>query len=110
MREAAEPATRAYRRTAGPHSPKAPPRVSGYRLEHIPALLEQQWHDEHLAPLGYRAQVNMRRAASVILVQWAAGGSMGDAAEYLGIRMGAVALCLSCVRRSVVTVPRRLRW
>ena len=87
MREAAEPATRAYRRSAGPHSRKAPSRAGGYRPEHIPALLEQQWHDEHLAPLGYRAPVNMRRAGSVFLVQWAAGGSMGDAAEYLGIRM-----------------------
>jgi hypothetical protein len=28
-----------------------------------------QWHDEHLAPLGYRTPVNMRRAGSVLLVQ-----------------------------------------
>jgi len=87
LREAAEPVTRAYRRSAGPHSRKAPSRASGYRPEHIPALLEQQWYDEHLASLGYRAPVNMRRAGSVLLVQWASGGSMGDAAGYLGIRM-----------------------
>jgi len=31
--------------------------------------------------------VNMRRAGSVVLVQWAVGGSMGDAAKYLGIRI-----------------------
>jgi hypothetical protein len=89
MREAAEPATRAYRRSAGPHSPKAPSRASGYRPEHVPALLEMRWHGEHLAPLGYKTPVNMRRAGSVLLVQWAAGGSMGDAADYLGIRMRA---------------------
>ena len=29
----------------------------------------------------------MRRAGSVLLVQWAAGGSMGDAASFLGIRL-----------------------
>jgi hypothetical protein len=29
----------------------------------------------------------MRRAGAVMLVQWAAGGSLGDAADYLGIRL-----------------------
>lgn len=85
FREAFEPGTRAYRRVSGPHSAKAPVRAGGYGPEHIPALLEQRWHDQHLTRLGYRAPVNMRRAGSVLLVQWAAGGSMGDAARYLGI-------------------------
>jgi TniQ len=88
MREAAEPATRAYRRTAGPHSPKAPSRAGAYRPEHVPALLEQHWYDKHLASLGYRGATTMRRAGSVLLVQWASGGSLGDAAGYLGIRLG----------------------
>ena len=88
LTEAAEPATRAYRRTSGPHSPKAPSRTSVYRPEHIPALLEQPWYDEHLANLGYRVHTSIRRAGSVLLVQWAAGGSLGDAARYLGIRLG----------------------
>jgi hypothetical protein len=86
LTEAAEPATRAYRRTSGPHSPKAPPRISAYRAEHIPALLEQHWYDQHLAHLGYRVQASMRRAGAVMLVQWTSGGSLGDAAAYLGIR------------------------
>ena len=88
LTEAAEPATRAYRRTSGPHSPKAPSRTSVYRPEHIPALLEQHWYDDHLARLGYRVHTSMRRAGSVLLVQWASGGSLGDAAGYLGIRLG----------------------
>ena len=88
MSEAAEPATRSYRRTAGPHSPKAPARAGTYRPEHVPALLEQRWHDEHFASLGYRGATTMRRAGSVLLVQWAAGGSLRDAARYLGIRTG----------------------
>lgn len=86
LREAAEPATRAYRRLAGPNSPRAPARAGGYRPEHIPALLPQDWYDEHLARLGYRVAKSMRRAGAVTLVQWASGGSMGDAASYLGIR------------------------
>ena len=85
FREAFEPSTRAYRRVSGPHSAKAPARTGGYGPEHLPALLEQRWHDQHLARLGYKAPVNMRRAGSVLLVQWAAGGSTGDAAKYLGI-------------------------
>ncbi len=88
MREAADSATRAYRRISGPHSPKAPARASTYRPEHVPALLEQRWHDEHLASLGYQGATTMRRAGSVLLVQWASGGSLGDAARYVGIRTG----------------------
>jgi TniQ len=88
MREAADSATRAYRRISGPHSPKAPARASTYRPEHVPALLEQRWHDEHLASFGYQGATTMRRAGSVLLVQWASGGSLGDAARYLGIRTG----------------------
>ena len=86
LRDAAEPSTRAFRRTAGPNSHRAPSRVGGYRPEHIPALLPQDWYDEHLARLGYRVPKSMRRAGAVILVQWAAGRSMGDAASYLGTR------------------------
>jgi len=86
FRETFEPGTRAYRRTSGPHSAKAPARAGGYGPRHIPALLEQRWHDQYLASLGYQVPVSMRRAGSVLLVQRAAGGSMGDAAKYLGIR------------------------
>lgn len=88
MREAADSATRAYRRISGPHSPKAPSRTGLYRPEHIPALLEQRWHDGHFASLGYRGTTTMRRAGSVLLVQLASGGSLGDAARYLGIHTG----------------------
>ena len=89
FREAFEPGTRACRRISGPRSAKAPARTGGYGPEHIPALLEQRRHDQHLACLGYQAPVNIRRAGSVLLVQWTAGGSAGDAAEYPGIRLRA---------------------
>ena len=81
LRDAAEPATRVYRRTAGPNSRKAPSRAVRYRPEHIPALLPQDWYDEHLARLGYRVAKSMRRAGAVILVQWAAGGIHGRRRE-----------------------------
>jgi hypothetical protein len=86
--QAAEPVIRAYRRTGRhPHGTRAPARTGGYRPEHIPALLEPRWYQQHLAPLGCHAAISMRRAGSVLLVQWAAGGSMGDAADFLGIRL-----------------------
>jgi hypothetical protein len=87
LREALEPAARAYRKVSGPHSPRAPARRGGHGPEVIPALLEQRWYDQHLARLGCPMPLNMRRAGSVVLVQWAVGGSMGDAASYLGIRV-----------------------
>jgi hypothetical protein len=72
--------------TSGPRRTKAPARDGGYGPGHVPALLETHWHDQHLAGLGYPgAPKSMRRAGSVLLVQWAVGGSMRDAAEYFGV-------------------------
>jgi hypothetical protein len=83
--QAAEPVVRSYRRHEGPHGPKAPARTGGYRPKHVPAFLEQSWHQRHLAPLECNSPTSMRRTGAVLLVQWAAGGSMGDAADFLGI-------------------------
>ena len=85
LRQAAAPVTRAYRRT-GLRGTKAPVRADGYRPEHIPAFLEQHWYQTHLAPLqlGSRTK-SLRRLGAVLLVQWTAGGAMGDAADFLGI-------------------------
>jgi hypothetical protein len=85
LRQAAAPVTRAYRRT-GFRGTKAPIRAGGYRPEHIPAFLEQHWHEKHLAPLQLGSRTKfLRRLGAVLLVQWAAGGAMGDAADFLGI-------------------------
>ncbi|MBT2408833.1 MULTISPECIES: TniQ family protein [unclassified Streptomyces] len=85
MQQAAAPSTRSYRRTS-PRGTRVPDRTDGYRPENVPALLERDWFDKHLAPLepGSYAK-SMRRLGAVLLVQWAAGGAMGDAADYLGI-------------------------
>jgi hypothetical protein len=88
LRDAAEPLIRGYRRRSGPHSPKAPARNgSGYRPENIPAFLEDAWFERHLAQLGCKNRLSrvLRRTAAATLVQWSAGGSLGDAAAYLGI-------------------------
>ena len=100
--QAAEPVIRAYRRTGHhPHGTRAPARAGGYRPEHIPAHLKQHWYQRHLAPLGCHAATSMRRAGSVLLVQWAAGGSMGEAAGFLGIRL---------TRRQHSPGPTLARW
>lgn len=88
LRDAAEPLVRGYRLQSGPHSPRAPARNDGYLPEHIPAFLEDAWFERHLAQLGCKSRLCrvLRRTAAVTLVQWSAGGSLGDAAAYLGIR------------------------
>lgn len=84
LRQAAEPSIRAFRRTE--HRTKAPTRTDGYRPEHVAAFLQENWHQQHLAPLARGSRVkSARRNAAVMLVQWAAGGSLGDAAAFLGI-------------------------
>jgi hypothetical protein len=87
LRQAAEPSIRAFRRTG--HRTKAPARADGYRPEYVPAFLEESWYRQHLAPLARGSRVkSARRNAAILLVQWAAGGSMGDAAAFLGIHPG----------------------
>ncbi|MCX5239027.1 TniQ family protein [Streptomyces prunicolor] len=85
VRQAAAPAVRAYRRT-GPRGTRLPDRTGGYRVEHIPAFLEERWYQEHLTPLQFDgAAKSVRRLAAVRLVQQASGRAQGDAADFLGI-------------------------
>ena len=57
--------------------------------ENIPAFLEQAWFDNHLACLECGSTVKAaRRIAAATLVQWTAGGSIGEAAHYLGFNPG----------------------
>jgi hypothetical protein len=86
LQQAAEPLVRAYRRTGGrPQGTRAPLRRGGFRPEHIAAYLQQDWYDQHFSHLDTPSVKTLRRTAAVCLVQMAAGGSLGDAAEYLGI-------------------------
>jgi len=57
--------------------------------ENIPAFLEQAWFEDHLACLECGSTVKAaRRIAAATLVQRTAGGSIGDAARYLGFNPG----------------------
>jgi hypothetical protein len=53
--------------------------------EHIPAFLPKDWYDRHFEPLGGVNPMFTRRTAVLRLVQMVAGGSLGEAAGYLGI-------------------------
>ncbi|MEU3133730.1 hypothetical protein ABZ691_13040 [Streptomyces sp. NPDC006854] len=66
------------------NGPRAPLR-DDYQPQHIPAYLETDWFNQHFAHIkGINVKV-LRRTAAVRLVQWVNGGSMGDAAQFLGV-------------------------
>ncbi len=53
--------------------------------ENIPAFLPEDWYNRHLTPLADVSPRFTRRTAALKLVQMAAGGSLGEAAGFLGI-------------------------
>jgi hypothetical protein len=53
--------------------------------ENIPAFLPRDWHDRHLTPIAGVSLMFVRRTAALRLVQMVAGGSLGEAAGFLGI-------------------------
>lgn len=53
--------------------------------ENIPAFLPPGWHDRHFTPIAGVNPMFVRRTAALRLVQMVAGGSLGEAAGFLGI-------------------------
>jgi hypothetical protein len=53
--------------------------------ENIPAFLPQDWYDRHFTPIAGVNDMFTRRTAALRLVQMAAGGSLGEAAGFLGL-------------------------
>jgi hypothetical protein len=53
--------------------------------ENIPAFLPRDWHDRHFTPIAGVNDMFVRRTATLRLVQMVAGGSLGEAAGFLGI-------------------------
>src|ERR1017187_6350850 len=53
--------------------------------EHIPAFLPKNWYDRHFKPLDGVNPMFTRRTAMLRLVQMVAGGSLGEAAGFLGL-------------------------
>jgi hypothetical protein len=53
--------------------------------ENIPAFLPRDWYDRHFTPIAGVNDIFTRRTAALRLVQMAVGGSLGDAAAFLGL-------------------------
>jgi hypothetical protein len=85
FRDALEPLVnsfqRADRRSRGRRAPA--PQVS-FAPEHVPEHLQDDWYNEHIRCIGGNARL-LRRAAALRLVQMSAGGSLAEAAAFLGI-------------------------
>jgi hypothetical protein len=86
FRDALEPLMHTFQR-AGQHrhGRRAPARQIPFGPEHIPEHLQDDWFRQHFRHIdGIRPRL-LRRAAAVRLVQMTAGGSLAEAAAYLGI-------------------------
>jgi hypothetical protein len=53
--------------------------------EHIPAFLPEDWYTRHFTPIDGVNRMFIRRTAVLRLVQMIVGGSLGEAAGFLGI-------------------------
>jgi TniQ len=85
FRDALEPLINSFQR-AGRHSRgrRAPAPQITFAPEHIPEYLQDDWYDRHFRHIGGNARL-LRRAAALRLVQMSAGGSLAEAAAFLGI-------------------------
>ncbi len=85
FRDALEPLVnsfqRADQRSRGRRAPA--PQVT-FAPEHIPEHLQDNWYNEHFRHIGGNTRL-LRRAAALRLVQISAGGSLAEAAAFLGI-------------------------
>jgi hypothetical protein len=69
----------------GPGRRTRPRPGTTFRPEHVPAFLRDEWVDRHLSAFPGIPIWQLRRGGAVILAKRALGGSMIDAAHYLGI-------------------------
>ncbi|HVB41331.1 MAG TPA: TniQ family protein [Streptosporangiaceae bacterium] len=86
FRDALEPLIPAFQRVGQHrHGRRAPAPDTTFGPEHIPEHLQDDWFRQHFRNIdGIRPRL-LRRAAAVRLVQMTAGGSLAEAAAYLGI-------------------------
>ncbi|WP_236051345.1 hypothetical protein [Nonomuraea cypriaca] len=87
LRTAYEPLLKAFTKAGGQPQARREPVIRPHRWgpEHIPALLPKAWYERHFTPLADVNPVFVRRTAVLRLVQMVAGGSLGEAAGFLGI-------------------------
>ena len=84
LRQACQPLLRTFTR-GQPHARRDPLRQTRFGPEHVPAFLPEDWYTRHFHHVHGINPKLVRRTATVRLVQLIAGGSLGEAAEYLGI-------------------------
>lgn len=87
LREAAGPMLWGFTRSARAPARKRATAIRPRRWgpEHIPAFLPEDWYSRHFTQAGDVSHLFLRRTAPLRLVQIAAGGSLGEAARFLGI-------------------------
>ena len=90
LRTAYEPLLWRYTRSAGQPQGRRNALLRTHRWgpENVPALIPEDWYTRHFTPLPGVSAKLARRTAALRLVQIIAGGSLAEAAEYLGISSG----------------------
>jgi hypothetical protein len=90
LQTAYEPLLRKYSRSGRqPQSRRiALVRTHRWGPENVPALIPEDWYARHFTPIPGVSAKLARRTAALRLVQVIAGGSLAEAAEFLGISSG----------------------
>jgi len=63
-------------------------RAARWGPENVPALIPEDWYERHFTPLADVSPILARRTAALRLVQMVAGGSLAEAAHFLGLSSG----------------------
>ena len=85
FQNALEPLINSFQRTdRRSRGRRAPAPQTKFAPEHVPEHLQDDWYGEHFRHIGGNTRL-LRRAAALRLVQIAAGGSLAEAAAFLGI-------------------------
>ena len=85
FRDALEPLMNSFQRADGrSRGRRAPASQVTFAAERIPEHLQDDWYHAHFRHIGGNARL-LRRAAALRLVQMSAGGSLAEAAAFLGI-------------------------
>lgn len=86
FRDALEPLMHTFQRAdQRSHGRRAPARQVSFAPGHIPEHLQDDWFYRHFHHIGGIRPRLLRRAAALRLVQMSAGGSLAEAAAFLGI-------------------------
>lgn len=85
LQSAYAPVLRTFTRTGPGGRRDAVLRPEHWGPENIPAFLPEDWYARHFMPIAGVSDRYIRRTAALRIVQMVAGGSLHDAAQFLGI-------------------------